>query len=304
VDSIIASRVTSWNLLDRRGAQTRRQQLVRAIERVEHGPARLDTWRVEPPEDKHEQEDAVLSSLLSVLGGYGVTATVVERPDRLQPEARRFDLVTCDALVDCGLGPLWAVDVMSVTAHADLVAVPFALEARLRPFAQSRGLRIDVVGFAPGMADADAFAAEVRDAVHGEEGEAQPREDLHVRWWPVRDSEEPDVYFAGGRQQEDPLLSNQIKEQIERPLIKKATRQARAAREAGCRTAVLLDQVGHRGIRQGPQWLPQHPHTFEVSVAEVLATVEGCYLDVVLLRNTKDEWYTLWQGGPNLCPFS
>lgn len=254
---------------------------------------------MEPPENKHEQEDAVLSSLLNALRGGGVAARVIEHPDRLRTEERRFSRLTCDALVDCGTGPLWAVDVMSVTAHPDLVGVPLMLVDRLRPFAQARGLRVDVIGVAPAAADADAFASEVREVVHGSEGEAQPRDGLFIRWWAVRDNEEPDAYFTGGRD-EDPLLSNQIKAQIANPLAKKATRQAQPAREAGCRTAVLLDQVGHRRIRQGTQWLPQHPATFSVAVAQVLSDVETHSLDVVLLRNLKDEWHTLWQADPSV----
>jgi hypothetical protein len=247
------------------------------------------------PGSKEEQEDAVLGSLIARMGGNGLEATLVENPDRLNRDKRTYPDVTCDGLISIlGADALWAVDVMSVTGPIALTQVTTMIQQRLIGVAVRNDVTIWFEGDLPDIASVNSVVAAV-DAAVGEapvSGQCVPSPGFAVRWTRALTSGDAGAEGVVGLDQ-SALLSDQIEAEIARPLAKKAVDQARAAKGAGCSTAVALDQVGHARIMQGTQWLPQHPNTFRVAVESVLGRLGEHDLDAVLLHDQRGSWHVL-----------
>lgn len=219
----------------------------------------------------------------------------LERPDRLAAGDRRFPDLTCDALLEIGDGDLWAVDVMAVTAPWEQVGIPTMLDDRLLPIAQQHQIVIEIAGLLPGLSFVDATVRAIcASASEDLEGHGEPSPGLTVTWRPVANGGAPEVQFRGVGLGGSASLRDQIAGQIADPLRRKAVKQALAGRQAGCFTAVLLDQSGHDRIAQGTQWLPRHPSTFSSAVGHVLAGLAENHLDAVLLLDLDDTWHLLW----------
>lgn len=246
------------------------------------------------PEDKDAQEGAVLASLVACLDGRGLSALICERPDRIAEASRRFAEVTCDALVEIvGDAHLWAVDVMVVPNHIALSKVSEMLQDRFDALAAEENVSLTFEGSLPDLTEVDAVTARTAQAVAGNVyGSAEVSPGLTVAWEPASEATPAGADGIVWLNQ-SPLLVDQVREAIAAPLTAKATKQARRGREAGCRTAVLLDQVGHAGVLQGTQWLPRRATTFATAVSEVLDAVPGHALDAVLLRDRADGWHLL-----------
>ncbi len=245
------------------------------------------------PADKEAQEDAVLLSLVEQMRRSGLHAELVENPDRLTEGSRRFPDVTCDGLISVERAELWAVDVMTLAGPIALVQTMEMMDQRLERVAVERGAHLSFSGYLPEASSVDETVASVSSAMANQpDGECEPSPGLHVAWSPASTPDDVGVFGVAGLNQ-SALLSEQIEAAIAGPLVKKATRQSQAGKLAGCRTAVLLDQVGHAGIKQGTQWLPQHPHTFKTAVTNVLSVVPQHHLDAVLLHDSQGGWHSL-----------
>lgn len=246
------------------------------------------------PADKEAGEDAVLASLVAYLAERGLSASICERPDRIDAASRRFSEVTSDALMEVGGDAhLWACDVMIVPDDIALAKVSEMLQGRFEALAVRESVALTYEGSLPDLTDVDAVTARVADAVgRSAHGSLEVSPGLTVKWEPV-----PGATPAGAEGivwlDQSPLLMDQVREAIAGPLTAKATKQARRGRAAGCRTAVLLDQVGHARVLQGTQWLPRRAETFAKAVSEVLKEAPGHALDAVLLRDQANGWHLL-----------
>lgn len=254
------------------------------------------------PADKHAQEDAVLGSLLEQMVREGVAASLVETPDRIPANARRFPEVTCDGLIEVPeSGAIWAVDVMSIAGEIALTKVPTMLEAGLRDDAAQSQIKVTISGRLPDTSEVNAVVATARKAMRRTtSGACEPCPGLQVEWKKAEDPSLVGVWMLGVWVDSASALSDQVAAAITRPLRKKATVQAKAGSLAGCATAVLLDQVGHASLMQGTQWLPEHPHTFRLAVEAALVGLMGNYLDAVLLHGTDGKWHALYGSFPGV----
>lgn len=256
------------------------------------------------PSNKDEQEDAVIAALLSELAQAGLSPELIERPDRLPRDPRYLSLTT-DGVVELdgqGGRETWSVDVMSLAADPMLFVIPNALYEELEPIALSENLVLTLEGTSPPAAERGAVIKAVKQALNGSQtphGEFE-QGDLVVRWAEPTGAMVPGLNLLLVPEVGSAVLSDQIVETIRVPLVKKATRQAKPAVDAGLKSAVILDRVGHAGISQGTHWLPQYAETFRGAVDEVLSIDH--YLDAVLLHGVGPGWAVLHGKFPGLSP--
>lgn len=258
------------------------------------------------PVDKQDEEDRVVLSLLRRLRSQGEDAVLVERPDRLPESERTFPTVTSDALLkvkEDGTSVWWATDVMALAAPADHHLILEGLHDRLEPIARKYGVVIEIEGESPEIGDLKLLSKSVLRAI-----KKTPRsgsidfDQLQISWRQPRPEDRwPVVIKAMTLPSPSPLLSEQVRDTIRNPLIKKATRQAQRARQAGCRAAVLIDWTGHADIAQGVHWLPRHSSTVKTAVEEVLSDCSHA-LDAVLLLDRDDTWHLLHGRFPTFAP--
>ncbi len=257
------------------------------------------------PQDKGDQEDRVIRALLDHLGAVGVLAVLLEQPDRLAEDQRTYPAVTSDALIrvtTAGSPVDWAVDVTSLAAPSDHFVVPNALHERLDPLAAQHGVVIEIID---GMTPRPDQLRNVQSAVEqplssGASSGAVTTEGLGITWRPAGPKETPKLLVRTMLlRSPSPLLSDQVEDTVRASLRSKATRQAARARDAGCRIAVAIDRLGHKGIAQGSHWLPQHPGTIGQAVTDVLADLDHA-LNAVLLRDLDEDWHLLFGAFPGV----
>lgn len=227
-------------------------------------------------------------------GGHGVK--VVEWPDRIDnPSQRRFPEVAVDALLDID-GVLWAVDVMSLARpESDLNAE--RLDSALQEVARAHARVIHVRGPCLSTKELGRIERVARKAItNTPAGGSCDVAGVTVSWRQPQNDESPNAVVS--------LLldatadcADQIRESSGQPLVKKATKQARRAREVGCKTAVALDWTGHAGIAQGTHFLAQHASTVRAAVADVLNGVDH-ELEAVVLLDRRDSWHLMRGGIP------
>lgn len=257
------------------------------------------------PTGKEEQEDAVICALLSELATAGVSPVLIERPDR-QPPNPRYPLLTTDAVLELD-GPAyretWSIDVMSLAADPMLFIIPNALYEELEPVAVGANLVLTLEGTSPTTAQLGGIISAVKAAVDG----SQDRRgelvlgDVVLRWAEPTGTLEPGLNLLLVPDAGSAKLSDQILETIRDPLTNKATKQAKPAADAGLKSAVVLDRVGHSGISQGTHWLPQYAETFRDAVTDVLDNTAH-YLEAVLLHGVGPGWAIVHGEFPGLTP--
>lgn len=257
------------------------------------------------PRDKFEQEDRVVRSFLKHLQVLRIHSDLVERPDRCAVDDRTYPKVTSDALVRITTGDTtvnWAVDVTSLAAPGEHVVVLNALHERLEPLAQQHKVVITITG---GVTPRTNELQGVQDAVTqalrpGERTGSMSTHGLGITWRPAACAEDPGLQIqAMILRSNSAELSQQVEETLRSPLTDKATNQARRAREAGCRTAVVIDRVGHQKIGQGSHWLVRCPNTIGEAVDNILATLDHA-LDAVLLHGLNGDWHLLFGKFPGM----
>jgi hypothetical protein len=257
------------------------------------------------PRDKDDQEDRVIRALLDHLGAVGEAAVLVEQPDRLAADQRTYPAVTSDALIRITTGGLpvdWAVDVTSLAAPSDHFVVPNALHERLDPLAAHHGVVIEIIeGISPRPNQLRNVQSAVEQLLNsGASSGAVAAEGLGITWRPAGPEETPELLLrAMLLRSPSPLLSDQVEDTVSASLTSKATRQAARARDVGCRTAVTIDRLGHKGIAQGSHWLPQHPGTIGQAVTDVLADLDHA-VNAVLLLDLDDDWHVLFGAFPGV----
>jgi hypothetical protein len=242
---------------------------------------------------QERREDEVLDSFQRHLRDRGIPSTLIERPDRITPDARTLPALTTDALLRLhgGTTMFLSCDVMGLAASNDHAQLPLVLHDRLHAAAVEQHQQITITGHPKHLQDVKAFTRKVTEAIRS--GDPGPCSDGQVEasWQPADDEGRVDMVIL--LPSPSASLSEQIAATLRAPLSSKATKQAIPARRAGYGTCVLLDGIGPTGLRQGTHWLHDRAHTVELAVQQVLADVDH-QLDHVWYLHRDGRWHLVF----------
>lgn len=251
---------------------------------------------VDAPSGKHEQEDAVVRSLLDFLRRSGLHAVLLDQPDRTHPKERVFPTLTSDALVEIGKNDskgLWSIDVMADAAAPDFGPTLQAISTRLAKLGKQFDVTFRVEGTIPQPKKVATILKKIKKVLkrNGRRSIGMTIDGLDISWTSPFQPEMP-VELALDQSAASTLLSDQLAETLYEPLRHKATRQAKPAKQLGLHAAVVIDRVGHKEILQGTHFLPRRAETYRAAVETCIADVPH-HLDAVLLHDSARTFHLL-----------
>ena len=244
-----------------------------------------------------DREDHVLASFLAYLRQSGVSADLIERPDRTPDAQKRIQTITTDALLDVhrsgNTKETWAVDVTALALPPDWYPALHALDERFTALAEKHQLLIRVNGTLPPAPEVAGLVTVCENAIQeqGTTGAAPLSERIDAQWVPAPvTSAEDRLDLFVWMPTTSALLSDQIADSLRPTLTRKMNGQGRRAQEAGAKYIILLDWAGGDHIAQGTHWLPQSPYTVQTAVTDVLSGLPMTP-DALYLFDRDDHWH-------------
>ncbi len=256
-----------------------------------------------PTPEALAREDAVLDLVCQALSDVARDITIDDRPDRLPPGQRCFDV---DALLRVRSNDgdrVWAADVCVVPLPKDIVGAVAAFNSRVVPelakLAEEAGSAL-TVSCHPRLFLEDASrndrkrqmtadAAVVIQAAEGSLSSGQdhmpdPDDDLGLQILVHDYPEHGDgsrvafMPFVGGT---DADIAAQLRRDLAPHVREKLNKQLRAPRQAGHPTVLVLDQAGHEGMALPTNFLASPPtirRVIEECLADFPTVLDACVL--------------------------